>query len=136
MEASSESNPGSLKGGRLLAAISTSIVAILREHYGRGPMKAKTYALDDTEDRRAQAIRTFAAFPEARTTRAEFPSTQRLNLEGLLGRAASSSYLPQTGNANKAMVADLRGLFALCAEDGFITFAMTTSVITADFGVA
>ena len=36
-----------LKGGRLLAAISTSIVGILREHYGRGPMKAKTYALDD-----------------------------------------------------------------------------------------
>jgi uncharacterized protein YbcI len=36
-----------LKGGRLLAAISTSIVAILRERYGRGPMKAKTYALDD-----------------------------------------------------------------------------------------
>src|SRR5581483_7545431 len=36
-----------LGGGKLLAAISTSIVAILREHYGRGPMKAKTYALDD-----------------------------------------------------------------------------------------
>lgn len=36
-----------LAGGRLLAQISTSIVAILREHYGRGPMKAKTYALDD-----------------------------------------------------------------------------------------
>jgi len=34
-------------GGQLLAAISTSIVGILREHYGRGPMKAKTYALDD-----------------------------------------------------------------------------------------
>jgi uncharacterized protein YbcI len=27
--------------------VSTSIVAILHEHYGRGPMKAKTYALDD-----------------------------------------------------------------------------------------
>ena len=27
-------------GGHLLAAISTSIVGILREHYGRGPMKA------------------------------------------------------------------------------------------------
>jgi uncharacterized protein YbcI len=38
---------GPLAGGRLLAEISTSIVAILREHYGRGPMKAKTYALDD-----------------------------------------------------------------------------------------
>jgi uncharacterized protein YbcI len=36
-----------LAGGRLLAAISNSIVGILREHYGRGPMKAKTYALDD-----------------------------------------------------------------------------------------
>jgi uncharacterized protein YbcI len=36
-----------LAGGQLLAAISTSIVGILREHYGRGPMKAKTYALDD-----------------------------------------------------------------------------------------
>ena len=30
-----------------MAAISTNIVRILREHYGRGPMKAKTYALDD-----------------------------------------------------------------------------------------
>jgi uncharacterized protein YbcI len=38
---------GRLGGGQLLAAISTSVVAILREHYGRGPMKAKTYALDD-----------------------------------------------------------------------------------------
>jgi uncharacterized protein YbcI len=36
-----------LAGGQLLAAISNRIVAILREHYGRGPMKAKTYALDD-----------------------------------------------------------------------------------------
>lgn len=40
-----ETNP--LAGGRLLAAISTRIVALLREHYGRGPMKAKTYAIDD-----------------------------------------------------------------------------------------
>lgn len=39
--------PVSLGGGQLLSAISTSIVGILREHYGRGPMKAKTYALDD-----------------------------------------------------------------------------------------
>jgi uncharacterized protein YbcI len=36
-----------LSGGHLLAAISNSIVRILRERYGRGPMKAKTYALDD-----------------------------------------------------------------------------------------
>jgi uncharacterized protein YbcI len=36
-----------LAGGELLSAISTSIVGMLREHYGRGPMKAKTYVLDD-----------------------------------------------------------------------------------------
>jgi uncharacterized protein YbcI len=36
-----------LAGGHLLTAISTSFVRILREHYGRGPMKAKTYVLDD-----------------------------------------------------------------------------------------
>lgn len=38
---------GSLTGGKLLSAISNSIVALLRDYYGRGPMKAKTYALDD-----------------------------------------------------------------------------------------
>jgi uncharacterized protein YbcI len=36
-----------LRGGHLLSAISNRIVQIQREHYGRGPMKAKTYALDD-----------------------------------------------------------------------------------------
>jgi uncharacterized protein YbcI len=45
--AAREGSPSPLAGGKLLAAISNSIVAILREHYGRGPMKAKTYALDD-----------------------------------------------------------------------------------------
>ncbi len=40
-----ESKP--LSGGALLSAISTQIVGILREHYGRGPMRAKTYVLDD-----------------------------------------------------------------------------------------
>jgi uncharacterized protein YbcI len=48
MEGSRSEGPPPLRGGgQLLAAISTRIVAILREHYGRGPMKAKTYALDD-----------------------------------------------------------------------------------------
>jgi uncharacterized protein YbcI len=36
-----------LAGGRLLSAISTGFVKLLRDHYGRGPIKAKTYALDD-----------------------------------------------------------------------------------------
>jgi uncharacterized protein YbcI len=36
-----------LSGGELLSTISTRIVSLLREHYGRGPTKAKTYVLDD-----------------------------------------------------------------------------------------
>ena len=39
--------PPPLSGGQLLATISTTIVAIMREHYGRGPMRAKTYLMDD-----------------------------------------------------------------------------------------
>ena len=46
-EPSKQPNPPSLAGGNLLSAISTRIVGILREHYGRGPMRAKTYVLDD-----------------------------------------------------------------------------------------
>ena len=33
--------------GEMLAAISTRIVRLLRENYGRGPSRAKTYAMDD-----------------------------------------------------------------------------------------
>jgi uncharacterized protein YbcI len=47
MEIRTAGRTAPLERGQLLAAISTSIVAILREHYGRGPMKAKTYAMDD-----------------------------------------------------------------------------------------
>ena len=36
-----------LAGGELLTAISNGIVGLLREHYGRGPSRAKTYVLDD-----------------------------------------------------------------------------------------
>jgi uncharacterized protein YbcI len=46
-EPSQQAAPAALAGGNLLSAISTSFVAILRDHYGRGPMRAKTYVLDD-----------------------------------------------------------------------------------------
>jgi uncharacterized protein YbcI len=36
-----------LFGGRLLAEITEQLVKLMREHYGRGPMKAKTYVLDN-----------------------------------------------------------------------------------------
>jgi uncharacterized protein YbcI len=36
-----------LAGGKLLAEITNRIVALIREHCGRGPIKAKTYVLDN-----------------------------------------------------------------------------------------
>jgi uncharacterized protein YbcI len=36
-----------LSGGKLLSEITNRIVAPMREHYGRGPIKAKTYVLDN-----------------------------------------------------------------------------------------
>jgi uncharacterized protein YbcI len=33
--------------GEMLSGISTAIVGLYREHFGKGPTKAKTYALDD-----------------------------------------------------------------------------------------
>ena len=42
-----EEGPLPLVGGRLLAEITNRIVALMREHYGRGPIKAKTYVLDN-----------------------------------------------------------------------------------------
>jgi uncharacterized protein YbcI len=44
---SPERGPEQLVGGRLLAEITNRIVAFMREHYGRGPIKAKTYVLDN-----------------------------------------------------------------------------------------
>jgi uncharacterized protein YbcI len=42
-----DSAPRPLEGGQLLAEITNRIVALIREHYGRGPIKAKTYLLDN-----------------------------------------------------------------------------------------
>jgi uncharacterized protein YbcI len=42
-----EPSPHALVGGRLMAEITNRIVAFMREHYGRGPIKAKTYVLDN-----------------------------------------------------------------------------------------
>ena len=39
--------PQALSGGMLLAEITNRIVSFMREHYGRGPLKAKTYVLDN-----------------------------------------------------------------------------------------
>jgi len=44
---SNDPEPAPLEGGRLLSEVTNRIVGMMREHYGRGPIKAKTYVLDN-----------------------------------------------------------------------------------------
>ena len=46
-QGSTQPAPAPLAGGELLSEITNRIVALMREHYGRGPIKAKTYVLDN-----------------------------------------------------------------------------------------
>lgn len=63
--------------------------------------------------------------PERRT----FANAQRLDLDGLLGRARSASYVPKTGAAGERLTALLRDLFDRYADaSGFVTLVYETEV--------
>jgi uncharacterized protein YbcI len=47
VSAADPSTPEPLAGGRLNAAVSTAVVRIHREFYGKGPTKARTYSFED-----------------------------------------------------------------------------------------
>ncbi len=93
----------------------------------------RAYAIDDTERLRRDGLAAFGAFPDARVTRAVFPFSQRLNRNGLIGRAASSSYLPNSGAAAKQLHRDLHALFERYARGGTVTLAMETYVLVAEW---
>lgn len=93
--------------------------AILRAH-------CRDYA-EVEPSRRADepAIRAFfgAAFLETAT----FPNAQRLDLEGLLGRARSSSYAPRPGDdAYEPLREAMRAAFERSAIDGHVTLNYDT----------
>jgi len=93
----------------------------------------RSYATDDTETLRRRALEAFSAFPDARLTRAEHASYQTLDLDGLLGRAASSSYLPSSGPDAERLNADLRTLFERFERDGSVRLATVTYVLVVDW---
>jgi SAM-dependent methyltransferase len=93
----------------------------------------RAYATDDTEALRKRALAVFEGFPDARVTRQAFPSRQRLDREAMLGRAASSSYLPASGAQAEALRRDLSALFERFQHDGIVELAMVTFVLVADW---
>lgn len=93
----------------------------------------RAYARDDTESLRMAALATFANFPGCGVTRTAFTSKQIADLEGVIGRAASSSYLPNSGAEAVSLRHDLRGVFETYEESGKVAFAMVTFVLIADW---
>lgn len=93
----------------------------------------RSYATDDTEALREKGLAVFSAFPGARVARHVVPLRQQLDCEGMLGRAASSSYLPASGDAGEALQRDLAAVFDRFARDGMVELAMCTYVLTADW---
>ncbi len=93
----------------------------------------RAYATDQTEWWRRDGLAAFAAFPGARVSRAVFPFSQRLDRNGLIGRAASSSYLPSSGAAAEQLHRDLHALFERHARDGTVTLLMETYVLVAEW---
>jgi ubiquinone/menaquinone biosynthesis C-methylase UbiE len=93
----------------------------------------RAYATDDTETLRDHGLAVFSAFPGARVARRIVSMRQSLDCEGLLGRAASSSYLPTSGDAGEALQRDLVSVFDRFARDGMVDLVMCTYVLTADW---
>jgi hypothetical protein len=82
---------------------------------------------------RQRALTAFADFPDVRVTRSEHSSVQRLDREGLLGRASSASYLPTAGPAAERLRADLNALFDRFEREGYVELAIVTYVLVADW---
>jgi ubiquinone/menaquinone biosynthesis C-methylase UbiE len=93
----------------------------------------RAYATDDTEALRSRALKIFAGFPNAHIARIAVPFRQPLDREELIGRAASTSYLPTSGDAAERLQRDLHALFDRFARGGIVEVAMSTHVVMADW---
>jgi SAM-dependent methyltransferase len=61
--------------------------------------------------------------------RTSFPNFQRLDLDGLIGRARSASYVPKSGAASERLLGLLRALHERYADaSGFVTLVYETEV--------
>lgn len=94
----------------------------------------RPHMLDDTEALRLRTLEKFASMCGERVQRAVFPSGQVLTLEGLLGRLASTSYLPRYGDRADALRAEVREVFAQFERDGIVEMAMSVFVLAVDAG--
>lgn len=91
----------------------------------------RAYATDDTEELRRRGLAVFKTFPGVRL-RCAARSTQPLDRDALLGRAASSSYLPASGDTGRRLAQALGALFDRFAREGYVTMHLITYALYAD----
>jgi SAM-dependent methyltransferase len=95
----------------------------------------RRYQTDDTERRRAHGMESFAQFSAWHTVRRTVVANRHvLDLEGVLMRVRSTSYLPQSGPVADELHAAVRALFDVYAGGGRVTMVMRTIVVAADVG--
>jgi len=88
---------------------------------------------DQTLSHKTVAVgpRVAAPFPEPRVMKV--PNEQRLDLDGLVGRAMSASYVPKGGPAADRLIGGLRELHAEhAAADGRVSFMYLVWIYTAE----
>ena len=97
----------------------------------------RTYQTDETERGRADGLETFAAFEAWKEKRrTEVRNEHEIDLDGLLARARSTSYLPHEGPAAEALERAVRDLAQRFARDGRMLMVMRTIVLACDIGTA
>jgi len=89
-------------------------------------------ALEMKRGRAGDALLASTLFTAAR--RQHFVNDQRLDEEGLLGRAFSTSYVPREPARADQLARDLRGLFAQTQSDGHVRMHYRTTVTLAQRG--
>jgi SAM-dependent methyltransferase len=92
----------------------------------------RSFSIEPVEVRRARALEDFTRLSGANCVRSAYPFTQNLDRERLIGRMASTSYLPRTGREADRMRRMAGELFDRFAEDGCVSIAMICYVLYAD----
>lgn len=96
----------------------------------------RRYQTDRTEHRRCEAVDAFSAFEgwHGGAQRTEFRNEHVLDRDGVLARARSTSYLPNSGEAGRALHDALLALFEHHQRQGRVTMHMRTIVVIGDAG--
>ena len=112
--------------------ISRRRIALLQYERDEVDPFTAAYSIEPIEVKRAQALKDFARLAGPNCARSDYPFAQRLNRDELLGRMASTSYLPRAGSEAGEMRKLAGALFERFAERGRVALAMICYVMRSD----